>query len=140
MSSPAPKRTPRPLPFDRPRFCCEEAERFSGWVDALVARLTKDGTKDPSVEQMWEAKAKLLDEYRKERNGATRQHRDRLKDKDGDPCVHGVFVAAMDRLAAINTPLTISSATRRKPADQAPPAPRERSAEEAMIDALRKAW
>jgi hypothetical protein len=82
----------------------------------LIARLTKDGAKRPTQQQVWEAKAKLLDEYRKERNGATKAHRDRLTDKDGDPCLHGVFIATLEQLADIAIDPTIT-----------PPPPRPRT-------------
>lgn len=95
-------------PFPATRYCCATAERFAAWVDRLLARLTQDDAKQPTLPQVWEAKAKLLDEYRKERHGATRAHRDRLADKAGDPCLHGVFIAALERIADIVIDPTIT--------------------------------
>jgi len=125
-------------------FCCEEAERFSSWVDTLISRLTKDGTREPTMEQMWEAKAKLLDEYRKERNGATRTHRDRISDKDDDPCIYGVFIAALERLAEITIEPTITPPARQKRVvpshPEQDPKPKPRSIADAMAEALKDTY
>jgi hypothetical protein len=142
MTHDRPQRTLRPLVFDEQHFCCEGAERFSAWVDTLISRLTKDGAREPTTQQLWEAKAKLLDEYRKERNGATRAHRDRLNDKAGDHCIYGVFLAALEHLAAIITQPTITPPARRKPVMQATEEskPRPRSVAEAMAEALKDVY
>lgn len=101
---------PAPLrnPFDKPRFCCDEAARLARWVDLLITRLTDGDGGQPTAQQLWEAKAKLVDEYRKERNGATKAHRDRLTDKHGDHCIHGVFIDALERLADVAVDPTIT--------------------------------
>lgn len=118
-------------------FCCQEAERFSSWVDTLISRLTRDGTREPTSEQMQEAKAKLLDEYRKERNGAMRSHRDRVCDDDNAACIYGVFLAALERLAEITILPTIteppSRSRSKKPAEEPK---RPRSTYEALADLL----
>lgn len=122
MSYERPARRLEPIvAFPKKAFCCKEAERFSAWVDTLISRLTKDGTREPTTEQMWEAKAKLLDEYRKERNGALREHRDRVWDDDQAPCLYGVLLAAMERLADIAIAPTITPP---------PPRPRPKKPEE----------
>src|SRR5687768_5206560 len=87
-------------PFDEPAFCCEVAEWFAAWVDKLIDRITGAGSKQPTYEQVEKAKALLVDEFRKERRGAEREHRDRLTDPAGDPCIYGVFVAGVERIAS----------------------------------------
>ena len=137
---PVRKLEPLTVNFGRPAFCCKEAERFSAWVDTLIARLTKDGAREPTIEQMWEAKAKLLDEYRKERNGAEKSHRDRLEGDDGERCIYGVFLDAVDRLADITIQPKITTPTRpAKPqpvADPAPPPKRHESVADVLAETL----
>jgi hypothetical protein len=126
MSYERPVRRLEPLEinFGRKAFCCPAGERFSSWVDTLISRLTKDGTREPTPEQMQEAKARLLDEYRKERNGALRSHRDRVCDDEQAPCIYGVFLAALERLAEIVISPTItepsppSRSRAKKPAEE----------------------
>jgi hypothetical protein len=101
MAFQRPERTLRPLVFGEPLFCCEEAEHFSAWIDKLIAGITRGGASQPTAEQLDKAKVLLVDEYRKARNGATKAHRDRLLDKEGRPCIYGVFIATIDRLAEI---------------------------------------
>lgn len=95
------ERTLHPLNFALVTFCCEDAERFSQWIDRLIAGITQGGTKQPTLVQVEKAKALLVDEYRKARNGTTKPHRDRLLDKQGNPCVYGVFIATIDRIAEL---------------------------------------
>lgn len=96
-----PEPTFYPLVWDEPRFCCPGAEHFSQWIDRLIAGITQSGTKQPTHSQLKEAKVLLVDEYQKARNGATKAHRDRLLNKAGRPCIHGVFIATIDRLAEL---------------------------------------
>lgn len=134
-----PVRKLEPLVFQEQLYCCEEAERFAQWVDTLVSRLTKDGSREPTAEQMWEAKAKLLDEYRNERKGAEKAHRDRLSDKTGDPCIHGVFIASLERLADITIQPRITAPPRRRAVEPPPPPPEPKRAEsvaDILADAL----
>jgi hypothetical protein len=89
---------------------------------------------------MYEAKAKLVDEYRKERNGATKAHRDRLSDKAGDPCIHGVFIATLERLADIRVQPRITPPPRQRPVvpPAAPePRPRPLSVADALAEVLK---
>jgi hypothetical protein len=143
MAHERPPRTLKPLVFDAPAFCCDEAERFAAWTDTLVSRLTKDGTREPTTEQMYEAKAKLVDEYRKERNGATKAHRDRLSDKAGDPCIHGVFIATLERLAEIRVQPKITPPPRSRvvtPSPHPETRPRPKSVADALAEALKDAY
>lgn len=122
-----PVRQLEPLDSIYSAYCCAEAERFAEWVDMLVSRLTKDDSREPTVEQVWEAKAKLLDEYRKERYGVEKDHRDKLQDDDGGPCLYGIFLAAADRLADVRIQPKITTPTRRKtPPAAEPPTPQPR--------------
>ena len=132
-------RTFTPLVFDTQAFCCDEAERFSAWTDTLISRLTKDGTSEPTTEQLYEAKAKLVDEYRKERNGVLKAHRDRLSDKAGDPCIHGVFIATLDRLADIRAQPKITPPPRRRPVAP-PPDPEPKLRPTSVFDAIAEAF
>lgn len=101
MAYERPQRVLSPLNFELVQFCCEDADHFSQWIDKLMAGITQGGSKQPTLEQLEKAKALLVDEYRKARNGATKAHRDRLLDKDGFPCIYGVFIATLDRLAEL---------------------------------------
>lgn len=134
-----PVRQLEPLDFSYSEYCCDEAERFAEWVNTLISRLTKDGSREPTVEQVWEAKAKLLDEYRKERYGVEKDHRDKLQDDAGGPCLYGVFMATADRLADIRIQPKITTPTRRtKPPAAEPPTPQPRRPE-SVADVLSEA-
>ncbi len=121
MSSSHPSLRPLRRP-ERSALCCAEATRFAEWTAKLFDRITNQGEKQPTHEQVKEAKSFLVDEYFKHRNGTTKSHRDRLANVDGALCIHGVFIQALERFAAlVIDPPKIAPTSARRPQKKAEP-------------------
>jgi hypothetical protein len=92
------------LPDPPRQFCCDAAERLAGWVEAAFVRLTPEGH-EPTLPSLKSARLALTEQWFAERLGVTKKHRDRLTDREGLPCLYGVYVAAMERMQILERSL-----------------------------------
>jgi hypothetical protein len=108
-------------------------------VDAQLAALTAEGK--PSAVAVHRAILRLTWQFFYERKGAEPEHRDRVTEENGAPCLYGVFLAALERLHGLHLDAEKLELVERVevPAAVPAPSPRPRSVAEAMADALRDA-
>lgn len=116
---------------------CAGAVRFAAWVDEQLAKL-RAGEQAQSLVAIHRAVLRLTWQYFYERKGSEPDHRDRVMDEDGGPCVYGVFLDALERLHELHMAAEKLELIERVGVTAAPPPPpRERSVAEAMVNALR---
>jgi hypothetical protein len=116
---------------------CPASVRFAAWVEAQLAELT--GAGKPSPVAVSRAVLRLAWQFYYERLGSEPEHRDRVAEDNGAPCLYGVWLEAMSHLHAIYMEVDkvdlIEKVPVPAPAPEPPPR-RQRSVAEAMAAAL----
>ena len=125
---------PRPVPQSSGT---EAARRFGRWTDDQLAALTM-GEEKPSPVAVHRAVLRLTWQFFYERKGAEPEHRDRVTDENGEPCIYGLFLEALEKLHELHMAAEKLELIEKAPVPTAPaaPQPRPRSVAEAMAAAL----
>ena len=116
---------------------CAASVRFGAWVETQLAALT-EGDKPSSV-AVHRSVLRLTWQFFYERKGAEPEHRDRVTEENGAPCLYGVFLEALDRLHELHLEAEKLELVEKVPVPApAPPPPprRQRSVAEAMAAAF----
>jgi hypothetical protein len=115
---------------------CKAAVRFAAWVEEQLSALTGEG--QPSPVAVHRAVVRLTWQFFYERKGADPEHRDRVHEENGAPCLYGVFLDALEQLHELHMAAEKLELIEKAPVPTAPaaPQPRPRSVAEAMAAAL----
>jgi hypothetical protein len=80
-----------------PAFCCDAAAAFAGWLTLL-----QDAVNNAKIEHraiaLRQAKLQLMDRWWAMRQAQPKNHRDRVANKNGDPCIYQLFLAGVSWL------------------------------------------
>lgn len=116
---------------------CPASARFAAWVEAHLADLT--GAGKPSPVAVHRAVLRLTWQFFYERKGAEPEHRDRVTEDNGAPCLYGVFLDALERLHGLYMDaekLELVEKVSVPAATPEPPPRRQRTVAEAMATAF----
>jgi hypothetical protein len=111
---------PRPVP--KPR-ACEAAVRFAAWVDEQVSALTGEGK--PSPVAIHRVVVRLTWQFFYERKGTEPSHRDRVLEENGERCLYGVFLEALETLHELYMTVEKVELMERAPEPAQPTPPQE---------------
>lgn len=128
---------PLPPRVKRVAAGCAASTRFAAWVEAQLTELTGESTL--SSVAVHRVALRLTWQFFYERKGAEPDHRDRVTEENGAPCLYGVFLEALEQLHGIYMATDKLELIEKVPVPtpQPPPTPRQRSVAEAMADAWR---
>ncbi len=115
---------------------CPASVRFAAWVEAHLAELTGEGK--PSLVVVHRAVLRLTWQFFYQRKGAEPEHRDRVTEENGEPCLYGVFLAALEKLHEAHLAAEKLELIEKVPVPSPPPEPqpRRRTVAEALADVL----
>lgn len=113
---------------------CPASVRFAAWVDAHLAELM--GEAKPSPIAVHRAVLRLTWQFFYERKGAEPEHRDRVTEENGELCLYGEFLDALEKLHEAHLAAEKLELIEKVPVPSPPPEPqpRRRTVAEALAD------
>jgi hypothetical protein len=100
---------------------CSASIQFGQWTQQLIQGLTPEG-KEPTLLSLNQARFRLTERYWQVRGSLT-DHRDLVTDPTGDPCVYGLWIAAMEQLDDIEFRIAPPQLTKPPAKPKSPPPP-----------------